>query len=243
MSWRVPSQIPLPENFQGFDPRTRIPLPDFHHYQRHLPHWRLPGVCYLTTFRLNDSIPRHVLGAMKAEMKHWKQRLLEVASLHEGRVPEEEQQAWAQFQRNHLRKLESLLDEGRGACLLRSELYRRRVEEALHHFEGQRCQMLAFTLMPNHVHVLCRLLAGHALEEITGSWKRYSSAAINGLRDMSGKLWQQETFDRIIRDADHFQQAVRYIAKNPLQAKLRHDEATVWFNDTIMKANGWTQQG
>jgi putative transposase len=240
MTWRIPAHIPLPEGFQGFDPSSRTPQIEFHSYERHLPHWRMLGACYLTTFRLNDSLPADFLQEMQDQLKMWKQRLLEAAAKHEGRLPAEEQSAWIEFQRGHLLKLESLLDEGHGECLLRNEGHRQLVEDTLHHFEGRRCELMAFVIMPNHVHALCRPLTGQDVEKLTGSWKRHSSESLNRMTRRRGRLWQQETFDRIIRDADHFRQAIRYIAKNPVQAKLQPEEATVWFNEAIMKANGWT---
>lgn len=242
MTWRIPSQIPLPKDFRGFDLRSSAPQAEFHSYERHLPHWRVPGACYLTTFRLNDSIPADILKEMRAQMKVWKRRLLEAAAKHGGQLPDEERLAWEEFQRGHLLKLDSLLDEGRGECLLRKESHRRIVGAAMHHFEGARFEMMAFVIMPNHVHVLCRPLAGQDLEMLAGSWKRHSSEALNRVTGKRGRVWQQETFDRIIRDADHFRQAVRYIAKNPIQARLRPEEATVWFNDAIMDTNGWTSE-
>lgn len=239
MNWRIPEQIPLPKDFKGFDPSSQILPSEFHSYERHLPHWRLPGACYLITFRLNDSIPAPVLQTMRDELKAWKQRLLEAASKNEGRLPAEEHAAWTNFQRGHLRKLESILNEGHGECLLRDEYHRGLVATVLHHFEGQRCEMMAFVIMPNHVHALCRPLPGHDLEKLTGSWKRYSSQSLNRGARRQGRVWQQETFDRIIRDGDHFRQAIRYIAKNPVRSRLEPNEATVWFNKAIMEANDW----
>lgn len=240
MTWRIPAHIPLPEDFQGFDPHSLTPQNEFRSYERHLPHWRKPGASYLTTFRLNDSIPAAILQEMRDELKGWKHRLLETAAKHQGQLPADEHSAWAEFQRGHLLKLESLLDDGHGECLLRDPDHRHLVELTLHHFHGRRYEMLAFVIMPNHVHALCRPFTGQIVEKLTGSWKRHSSETLNRMTRRRGRVWQQETFDRIIRDADHFHQAVRYIAKNPVQAKLQPEEATVWFNEAIMKANDWT---
>ena len=239
MSWRIPVEIPLPENFKGFDPQSTMPLPEFTAYERNLPHWRLPGACYVSTFRLNDSIPMETVRAMRKEMQTWKLRMAKAAADNQGRLPPAELADWDEFQRRRLRKLESLLDEGHGKCLLRDERHRGIVGAALHHFEGARCEMLAFAIMPNHAHTLCRPLHGHDLENLTGSWKRHSAERINRLTSERGALWQAESFDRIIRDAAHYRQAVRYIAKNPSIARLRADEATVWFCHTICEANHW----
>jgi hypothetical protein len=53
----------------------------------------------------------------------------------------------------------------------------------------------------------------------------------------SGSLWQEESFDRLIRDADHYGRVVRYIAKNPVLAHLQPSEAAVWMHPKIVAAN------
>ena len=45
--------------------------------------------------------------------------------------------------------------------------------------------------------------ASKPLERILQSWKRHSSAEINALVEQSGTFWQEESYDRIIRDEEH----------------------------------------
>ena len=233
MPWTIPSHITLPRDFVGFDPASSVPQQEFSQYTRHLPHWRLSGACYLATFRLADSIPMAVLDEISREAERWK---LEFAR-HEGSLPAHLAAAWHEFERARLRKLESVLDECHGECLLRDRAHRQIVIDALHHFEGDRSEMLAYVVMPNHVHVLCRPLREHRLEELCGSWKWFTSQSIQRSLGRTGALWQDESFDRIIRDEAHYTTAVRYIAKNTIQAKLGENEATVWFCDAIHAAN------
>ncbi|MFO1440284.1 MAG: transposase [Verrucomicrobiaceae bacterium] len=236
MSWLIPEHVPLPENFVGFDPES--PLNEgFDAYDRHLPHWRMPGRCYFTTFRLRDSLPAEVVEEMKEQVRSWQKRLAESARVHAGKLPPEEWAAWQDFQHAQMRKLEMILDEGRGECLLRHPEHRRALIDALHHFEGNRCEMLAYAIMPNHVHVLCRPLGEHSLERLNRSWKRHSADRIHRSLGRSGSLWQEESFDRLIRDADHYGRVVRYIAKNPILAHLQPAEAAVWLHPRIMEAN------
>lgn len=225
--------IPLPRDFVGFDPQSGIPRDDFRAYERHLPHWRLPGACYFVTFRLADSIPQTVISEMQRELEEWQLR----RAIHDSKLPANELAAWQEFQRVRLRKLELLLDEGQGECLLREPIHHKVVADALHYFEGERCETLAYTIMPNHAHVLCRPLGGHSLEDLCGSWKWFTAQRIQRSLGRNGSLWQDENFDRIIRDAEHYALTVRYIAKNPLKARLEDDEATVWFCDQIRAAN------
>lgn len=229
----VPMHIPLPKDFMGFSPESGALEVGFHHYSRHLPHWRKPGACYVCTFRLRDSLPAEVVARMKAERESWQKRLATARAKNAGQVPADLLEAWLAFERRQTRKLDLLLDEGHGECLLRDVENRAPLVEALHHLEGVRVEMLAYAIMPNHVHVLCRPLAGHTLESLTGSWKRRSSLRIHRRLERRGPMWQDESWDRIIRDAEHYETAVRYIAKNPLAARLAEDEATVWLHPAI----------
>ena len=236
MGWLIPHYIPLPHDFLGFDPESPIPQ-DFETYERRLPHWRASGRCYFVTFRLRDSIPTAVLEEMKAEAESWQKRLHQAAHRHEGKLPPKEWDAWQEFQQVQMRKLEIILDEGRGECLLRHSEHQKPLVEALHYFEGVRCEMFAYTIMPNHVHVLCRPLGEYSLEDLCRAWKRHSADRIHRTLGRSGSLWQEESFDRIIRDGDHYGRAVRYIAKNPITANLQPPEAVVWLHPEIVNAN------
>jgi len=236
MLWFVPAQVPLPSHFLGFDPDSPL-TQDFCVYQRHLPHWRVPGRCYFITFRARDSIPLPVMQQMKAEAREWQSRLAQAASETNGQLPPNELAAWREFQNVQMRKLEHLLDESHGECLLRRPEYRQFLVDALHHFEGIRTEMLAYAIMPNHVHVVCRPLDGYTPESLARAWKRHSAACLHQALRRSGSFWQEESFDRIIRDAGHYAQTVRYLAKNPLQARLGENEATVWLHPEILAAN------
>lgn len=179
---------------------------------------------------------------MQAEHKAWQQRLADAGQRHVGKILTEERAAWQSFQQVQLRKLDQLMDEGRGECLLRLPEHRQPLVEALHYFEGGRCEMQAYAIMPNHVHVLCRPMGEHDVESLTRSWKRHSSNRIHRVLGRKGALWQEESFDRVIRDGDHYRQAVRYIAKNPLKAGLGLGDAVVWLHPRIVKASAGAER-
>jgi REP element-mobilizing transposase RayT len=85
--------------------------------------------------------------------------------------------------------------------------------------------------MPNHVHILATVHVGISLKELIGPWKGTSTWAINRQMQRSGKLWQDDYFDRLVRDGDHFASCVRYIRRNPEKAKLREGEYTLYESD------------
>jgi REP element-mobilizing transposase RayT len=96
------------------------------------------------------------------------------------------------------------------------------VENALLFFDGERYRMHAWVVMPNHVHALFTPLNGLGLAEILRSWKSFTSKEANKLLGQTGHFWQCEYFDRFIRDAEHFDNVVRYIESNPVKAGLCH---------------------
>ena len=75
--------------------------------------------------------------------------------------------------------------------------------------------------MPNHVHVLFRLLGSHRLEDVIKSWKGFTAREINRLLQRRGPLWQQDYWDRMIRNEEHLLSCRNYIRDNPMKARLR----------------------
>ncbi len=86
--------------------------------------------------------------------------------------------------------------------------------------------------MPNHVHLLAEPCPTFDLEDILGSIKKFASRQINlwaienNLDSTLPKrsLWQQESYDRIVRDAEELAAYRNYIGINPQKAKLRERE-------------------
>jgi putative transposase len=87
---------------------------------------------------------------------------------------------------------DELLDQGLGACWLRSDRIARIVEDAFLVFDGERYRLHAWTIMPNHVHVLLTVLPATPLGTIVSSWKRASRhekrAARSAEPGRSGKM-------------------------------------------------------
>ena len=172
--------------------------------RHNLPHWDQAGTFVFLTFRLTDSLPKDKLDQWRAERESW---------LHNHPEPHDET-VRAEYVRLFPARLEKWLDDGVGECLLRNPDARRIVEDTLLHFQGTRCDLQCFTVMPNHVHALFRMLSGYGLSDIVHSWKGYSANAINRLLGRKGPVWQKEYFDTCIRDGGHFRRVVRYIWNN-----------------------------
>ncbi|RME89457.1 MAG: hypothetical protein D6766_14700, partial [Verrucomicrobia bacterium] len=118
------------------------------------------------------------------------------------------------------RRIEQYEDAGHGACWLRDPRIAGLVENALLHFDGQRYRLLAWCVMPNHVHVLIETRQGWPLADVVHSWKSFTASEANKLLGRSGPFWFREYHDRYIRNAEHYAQTVRYIEANPVKAGL-----------------------
>ncbi|MFO1486791.1 MAG: transposase [Verrucomicrobiaceae bacterium] len=194
------------------------PFAEIEHTANKLPHWQQPGATYFITFRLGDSIPAELRNRWLTEREQW---LL----LHPKPWPLEVETAY------HLRfsqQMDQWLDAGHGSCLLRDVKTRQILEGTLRHFDGDRHHHHTWVIMPNHVHCLTTLNANSKLEQVIRSWKGFSATSINKHLNRSGALWQEDYFDRLIRDAAHFTSCVRYIRKNPEKAKLKPGEFTLF---------------
>ena len=78
------------------------------------------------------------------------------------------------------------------------------VAAALKHWAGKRYQLAAFVVMNDHVHALLSPIAPHRLEEVIHSWKSFTANRMQRDHGRRGAVWQDEYFDRIVRDQKAF---------------------------------------
>ena len=111
----------------------------------------------------------------------------------------------------------------------------------MHHFDSQGYELGSYVVMPNHVHAIVQplLCEVEPLERILQSWKRHAARQINRQFGLTGHLWQEESFDRIIRDEEHLWRAIQYIGANPGKAGLPRDQCPTWIRPEWMRL-GWT---
>jgi putative transposase len=89
------------------------------------------------------------------------------------------------------------------------------VTETLKHFDGTRYELLAFVVMHNHVHVIVEPSDENQLQEIVHSWKSFSANRLQREYGRKASIWQDEYFDKIIRDEEEFLEKAQYILNNP----------------------------
>ncbi|MDY7110451.1 MAG: class I tRNA ligase family protein [Planctomycetota bacterium] len=106
-----------------------------------------------------------------------------------------------------------------------TEQERRVVLEACLHWHNERMHLHLVSVMPDHVHMLLTPLEQspgewHSLPDILHSIKSFTAHRIQEQREASGPLWQDEYYDRIVRDDDEFYEKWNYIVENPVRAGL-----------------------
>jgi REP element-mobilizing transposase RayT len=161
---------------------------------KYLPHFDSPGAQQYITYRLADSLPAERRGEWEAIL---------------AKEDELEKQ----------RQLEHYLDLGHGACHLRDPRIAELVQRAFWHYDGLRYRLLAWVVMPNHIHALIEVWQvplGKILKDLKG----YTAKEANKILGRDGTFWEDDYFDRYTRDEEHFRRVVRYIENNPVKAAL-----------------------
>jgi REP element-mobilizing transposase RayT len=175
--------------------------PDGWHSRGYLPHFDGGEIPQTITFRLYDSLPQAVLD-------RWRQELA--------------RDAVSEATETLRRRVEYYLDQGYGSSFLKDERIASMVQSALLYFDRVRYRLIAWVIMPNHVHLLASACGGHNLSRILHSIKSYTAQEANRMLNRHGQFWMKESFDRYIRDIKHFTSALAYIENNPVKAGLCH---------------------
>jgi len=89
---------------------------------------------------------------------------------------------------------------------------------------GRKCRLYAAVVMPDHVHLICVPLMDKdgsiSIPEIMKTIKSESAHRINNVLARTGRVWQDESFDHILRGDESLRSKVQYILENPLRGGL-----------------------
>ncbi|MBL9177953.1 MAG: transposase [Verrucomicrobiaceae bacterium] len=210
--------------FQFFNPAAKVTIT-----HGHLPHWDQAESTYFITWRMADSIPREIWPRWREERDAWLLAHDINPAAKDWRFDLEmlDEAARNDFRR-FARALEKELDACHGGCVLRDPAISRLVADALHHFDGARYSLGDYVVMPNHVHLLVGGLPRQAMLKQVESWKKWTAIQINKALSHSGRFWQDESFDHLVRNDASFQKFRAYIAQNPVTARIKPHEFILW---------------
>jgi REP element-mobilizing transposase RayT len=161
------------------------------YYERNLPHWHPDGKALFITWRLHGSMPN----------SGWQVR---------------------KDARETFREMERILDVAKtGPLWLKDPRIATVVAEAFH-FGGSTLklyELVAYTIMANHVHFL--IWPNTDAGKITKSIKGFTARESNKILNRTGEhFWQDESFDRWVRDQTELNRIIRYIENNSVAAGL-----------------------
>jgi putative DNA methylase len=207
--------------------------------RRHLPHWYVPGAVHFITYRLAGTIPDAVLETLR----HQKATLLR-QDAPEGRSPAQHRE---DVHKRFFAECDRYLDRVCKVDWLAQPPIAALVRQNLYYHNGGKYGLLAYSVMPNHVHLLVQPTSAEArkrspedqegderqdsrspLADIMHSLKSYTANKANELLGRSGQFWQHESYDHWVRDEDELERIINYIAWNPVKAKLAR-EPHEWF--------------
>jgi REP element-mobilizing transposase RayT len=93
------------------------------------------------------------------------------------------------------------------------------------HDHGKRYQLHAAVVMPEHVHLLLTHLCNKkgwpfGLPATLKLIKGASARRVNKLIGCDGPVWQEESFDHVLRSQDSLEEKLEYIRQNPVRRGL-----------------------
>jgi putative transposase len=189
-------------------------------YERNLPHIQPTGATMFVTFRLAGSLPTTAIQSLKTESEEWTRKMLEA-------VDQEVRDTLAyEAQRRLFVDWDHALDTAQtGPRWLASPTIATIVAKAIHYFDGQRYDLLAFCVMPNHVHAVFTPKSDssgqpYPVSRVLHSLKSYTAHQANRTLGREGAFWQHESYDHWARDDKEITRIIRYVCANPVRAGL-----------------------
>lgn len=190
-------------------------------YRRNLPHIHPDGYPLFITFRLAGSLPVDVILDLKSQREREWQEAANKSSL-----------ALQEFEERYFNLFDEWLDNCNASPrYLENTSIAQIVSEKILEMQSNRYGLIAYCIMPNHVHLLIenhiKEMAGHrgksarypvteTLRLLKGSTSRYCNQVLG----RSGQFWHDESYDHFVRSEEELERIIQYILNNPVKAGL-----------------------
>ncbi len=126
------------------------------YYERNLPHFQPLGYEFFVTFRLNGSLPVQVIKRLKEERE---KELRVIAGYDNIKVRREK---YKSYQSRYFGKFDKLLDNAEsGPNWLKNDNIAQIVKDAMHFYDGKVYDLICYTIMSNHVHIVLKPIFGN----------------------------------------------------------------------------------
>ena len=199
--------------------------------KRNLPHIYPKGAIFFITFRLRNSIPLEVLKKMRYEKE------ITILAIRQNKKLSEIEKREAVYieEKRFFRKYDKALEMyAANEDFLENPEIAQIVAKKIHEYDGKYYDLIAYCIMPNHVHLLFDT-ANYENTNISQTMKLIkggSAYLCNRKLQRKGNFWQEESYDHYVRNAKELENIIRYIVQNPVKAGLVEDwekwEFTYW---------------
>src|SRR5215216_223770 len=184
-------------------------------YRRRLPHIQPEGATFFITSRLAGSLPIDVVEKLQRERESIDKELVKI---NDKQVRAEKAYLMSQ---HLLNKWDQALDESSTEIkYLTNTKIAELVVKSLHFRDSNVYELIAFCIMPNHLHVVFTPQEENkdeyvSLSRIMHSLKRHTAQEANLILCREGSFWQHENYDHFIRDDAELERIIKYILYNP----------------------------
>ncbi len=118
--------------------------------------------------------------------------------------------------------MDRILDNARaGPLYLRQPEIAKMMVQAIHYRDKEmgHYDLHSYVVMANHVHLL--ITPRVQVSKLMQSLKRFTAREGNRILGLTGQpFWQEESYDRLVRDGTEFERIARYIEMNPVRAGM-----------------------
>lgn len=193
------------------------------YYRRNLPHIQPEGATLFITFRLANSLPKEVIEKLRMEKEEVEKKIAQMSD------NEEREKQLYLAHRRFFGKWDDALDTlAHGEKYLSNPQIADLVAESLLYRDGKVYDLEAFSIMPNHGHVVFAPLEGSdgkyfSLSTIMHSLKLHTALEANKILGREGSFWQHENYDHYVRDESELERIIKYVIYNPVKAGLVDD--------------------
>lgn len=198
------------------------------HYRRRLPHWQPERAMFFITLRLANSLPSHIVQELRAAHEREKR------TIHAKSSSVDQAKERYTLDEKYFEHFDEWLDRciNESPRWLADERVARIVTNEIHRLDGQRYLLIAYCLMPNHIHLVIDttehafkpvhrgVTANYPLTDTMKLLKGRTARLCNQVLGRNGSFWQAESYDHVIRNQQEYEHIVWYTLNNPVKAGL-----------------------
>ncbi len=201
-------------------------------YRRNLPHFVFDNSTYFITSRLTGSLPINIIRQLQTRYEN------DIKSLNSYKDIKMKKLKGQEIKESYFTNFdEDLYKLSNGPYWLSNDKIAKIVSDALHFKDKKVFDLIAYTIMPNHIHIIIKPtkddliksneriydsnnIPKYPLGDIMKSFKGFTSRNCNKILNRSGPFWHHENYDHIIRDYNELIDKINYVLENPVKAGL-----------------------